>query len=646
MDETASRRHDTVCFTGPARTGKTMALILGRWIFSVVCHPLDFAVIHSAQDLARDFSRRDLDRQHNWSPALREQMTQRAKDYNTYDKIYRNGIMAVIGWPSKQQLASRTIPVMLLTDYCKWELAGFEQARKRTQTAGSLAMTVVEGSPGEWVSPDADIDKPVYELGKPLSHAFPATHSGPYASIIPIYQGGTREWWYVPCHACGEYYPQEGRIERFSWGPEADPILAARTAGTVCCWCGTVHGEETKQLENANGRWLAEGQVIDCNGKVLGDSRIGHTYPSFALGGGAAAYQTRKSIVQKYLQALENAKTTGDEKLLKDAVNEDIGAPFLSLHGGASREASPLKKRAESVKKKEVPEDVRFMIAAVDVQGDRFVVQVHGYGLDRNRWVPIDRYNMRHGPRGENTIQPAAYDEDWDELKKLIVRSYPLYDGSGRRMMIAGVLCDSGGVEGVAEKAYAFYRRLEPHLRARFRLVKGEPNPKAPLIEERWPDTRGRKDRKGASRGDVPVYFLNTQRLKDRLDGDLSRNEPGPGYCHFPDWIGEWWYKELTREKKDEKGIWQGKSKNEAWDLIVYSEAGAIMGLPFWRRPSGIDLDQFWQNPPAWAQPWETNALVFEPANRDDTGVIEKYFLPKPTPKTIPNPGKFARKSI
>ena len=641
MDETASRLHDLVCFVGPARTGKTFGLVLGRWVYTVVCHPLDFAVIHSSQDLARDLSIRDLARQHKYSDGLREAMTGRASDSNTYDKIYKSGIMAVIGWPSNKQLASRTIPVMLLTDYGRWpadiggEGSGLDQARKRTETAGSLAMTVVESSPGCEIHPDADIEPPRYELGKPLVHAFPATESGVRADICPVYNNGTREWWYVPCQSCGEYYPQGPTLDRFSWGASDDPIIAAESAGTVCCWCGAVHGEDTKRVENANGVWLAEGQVIDCHGHITGDSRLGKTYPSFALGGGAAAYQTRKSIVVKYLQALATAKTTGDESSIKAVVNADIGGPHTPLHITGARAATPIQKRAESVKKLAVPAGVRFIGAAVDVQKNRFVVQIMGYGPDRNRWV-IDRYSISKSERTDEDgnrlpTDPASYLEDWSLLTPLINKRYPVAEKPGGYMQVAFVLCDSGGGAGVTDQAYAYYRSLSAEDKRKFRLVKGANNIDAPLIEQRWPDTRNRKDIKGGgSKGDVPILFINTHRIKDRLDGDLSRTDPGPGYCHFPDWLGDWFYKELTREKRTAKG-WTNPAKNEAWDLMVYGEVGAISGIPFGPsyRQRGIDKPGFWQHPPPWAQINNNNPLI----TADDTAPPDKPIITHVRPR-------------
>ena len=52
-DMLASRRYRTVCFVGPARTGKTVTLIDG-WIARNVAHdPGDMLVVQSSQDQAR-----------------------------------------------------------------------------------------------------------------------------------------------------------------------------------------------------------------------------------------------------------------------------------------------------------------------------------------------------------------------------------------------------------------------------------------------------------------------------------------------------------------------------------------------------------------------------------------------------------------
>ena len=70
---------------------------------------------------------------------------------------------------------------------------------------------------------------------------------------------------------------------------------------------------------------------------------------------------------------------------------------------------------------------------------------------------------------------------------------------------------------------------------------------------------------------------------------------PGPNYVHFPDWLGEWFYDELTYEERGIDGKWQkpGKGANEAFDLMVYAHALVI--LRGYERIS-------WDTPPEWAR--------------------------------------------
>lgn len=644
MDAIASRKNEVVCLVAPQRTGKTRGLILGGMAYFTVAHPLDFAIVHSSKDMAEDMSSREIFRLQIHSAGMAAAMTGRSRDNNTHRKRYKSGVIGIVVWPSPTQLGGRTIPVMLLSDYGRMpaNIGGganpFDESRKRNQTCGSLGITAVEGAPRAQISQDDETQEQVYTLGKPLVHLFPATVSKPYADICPIYNGGTRSWWYVPCGSCGEFYPQNPSIERFAWGA-GDPVDAAKQAGTVCCWCGTIHGEETKRIENAAGVWLAEGQVIDWQGNITGESRVGDTYPSYALGGGAAAFQTRKSIVQKYLQNKEISDQTGDENPLQQIINSDVGGVYLARLSTRTRAIKPIKSRAKPHRKRYVAENVRFLLALVDVQGNRFVVQVMGYAPERNRIV-VDRFNLRHSKRLDedgNTldVQPDVYLEDWKVLTDLFSKSYPLDDDSGRRMQITQIGCDSAGKDNVTANAMQYWRDLTPPQKTRFRLLKGEHKAGAPMVEQRWPDTRSRKDRTGASHGDVPVLFIGVQGIKNTLASDLERKEPGPGYIDFPMWLGDWFYKELTREKKDAKGMWAGTGRNEAWDLLVYGDALAVVGFPFRYRPfmlAGIRQPQFWINPPPYAREWDKNGMVFD-KEAQSAALLQGMKAPKQRPR-------------
>ncbi len=93
--------------------------------------------------------------------------------------------------------------------------------------------------------------------------------------------------------------------------------------------------------------------------------------------------------------------------------------------------------------------------------------------------------------------------------------------------------------------------------------------------------------------------------MKDNLAHRLEGTEPGKGMIRFPDWLPDWFYSELCSEQKTEKG-WENPShtRNEAWDLAYYTLGACVSPL---LRVENIR----WSNPPAWAAPWDFNALVF-----------------------------------
>ena len=127
-------------------------------------------------------------------------------------------------------------------------------------------------------------------------------------------------------------------------------------------------------------------------------------------------------------------------------------------------------------------------------------------------------------------------------------------------------------------------------------------NLQAPRTQETWPDSRGRKDRQSGARGDVPVWLLNVNMLKDGVAGDLARAVPGPGYVHIPRWIDAEYFQELTAETRTAKG-WEAlvKARNEAFDLHGYARALCVM----------IGAESInWSSPPPWAAEWDRNSLA------------------------------------
>lgn len=251
-----------------------------------------------------------------------------------------------------------------------------------------------------------------------------------------------------------------------------------------------------------------------------------------------------------------------------------------------------------------MPSEVRFLTAAADVQGSRFVVQIHGWGKQLESWL-IDRFNLSASKRQEGSrfaaIDPAAFLEDWDVLSEALVgRTYPLALYPNQTMGIRFALCDSGGREGVSTNAYSWWRglRRKGHGK-RIKLLKGTGNPNTPRFKKTYPDSTERRDRKQGGKGDVPVYLLNVNVLKDTVANDLARDQLGPGYVHLPNWLDDSVFDELTSEVRTAKGwIRPGGVRNEAFDLAVYNRACAII-------VGGEKID--WKRPPAWAAERSSN---------------------------------------
>ncbi|HDU2647196.1 TPA: phage terminase large subunit family protein [Yersinia enterocolitica] len=608
MDMLASREYDAVIFVGPARTGKTIGLIDGWAVYSIVCDPSDMLIVQMTEDKAREHSKKRLDRTFRSSPAVAKRLSPRRNDNNVHDKIFRDGSFLKIGWPSINVMSSSDYKFVALTDYDRFpedidgEGDGFTLASKRTTTFMSSGMTLVESSPGRAIT-DA-------KWRRSSPHEAPPT-----TGILSLYNRGDRRRWYWPCPYCGEYFqPSKDVVQGYQ--NIADPVEASESAYIECPHCqGKITANQKRDL-NQKGIWLRDGEKIDCHGNITGQARRSRI-ASFWMEGPAAAYQTLSQLVYKLLSAQKDYEANQSEETLKAVINTDWGLPYTPQSSVEQRQSETLMVRAEDVTKRTVPDGVHFLIATVDVQGGksrRFVVQVIGYGTYGERWI-VDRYNikqsMRVGPNGESLpIDPAGYLEDWDLLRSDVLdKEWPLDSNPSVSLPVLAMGVDSGGEDGVTGNAYAFWRQCRRDgMHKRVYLFKGDSTTRSKLITITRPDNTDRPNRRAEARGDVPLYLLQTNQLKDRISNALQRETPGANYVHFPAWLGEWFYDELTYEERSIDGKWTkpGKGANEAFDLMVYAHALVML-----RGYEKIN----WEKPPPWARPVEAKSLL-PPAER------------------------------
>lgn len=621
MDCIAHRVFEAVIFVGPAQSGKTLALIDGVLVWSVVESPGDCSVIQTNQRQAEDFSKFRLDRLIERCPKVKALLSPRPQDDNVFSKSFRNAMAIRLGWPSVAQVSGKAIRRMLLTDVDNFtgdlsidELFGM--ARKRIQTFMSSGTVVAESSPAR------DYVDPIW-TPRTLHEAPPAV------GICSLYNGGDRRRWYWPCPECKQPFQAAPGIGGFvlpSFEELCDDLakmdvlpIAEKFSKLVCPSCAVPLDHRWKRAMNNSAHWVGEGQTMHPDGSMSGE-RIRSNTASFWLGGVAAGYQSWVSLVSNYLDAVKTYAMTGNSKTLKTTTNVDQAMPYLPVAvRDEDRDVEKVKARAEDLPQRVVPQGVRFMVACVDVQAGakpRFVVQVVGFGPGL-QWYFVDRYALKSSqrPKGENDengapiffpLDPAAYPEDWQRLiGEVMLKRYPLADESGRTMGVRLTVCDSGGKAGVTVQAYKFARWLtqnHPGLSERFRLLKGAASAQAKTAEIRFPDARGKKGSDSGAIGDLPVLFLNTDTIKDLVNANATRSVVGPGYMHFANWLSESWFEELFSEVRGPDG-WENVygRQNETLDLCVYAYGAAI----------ALGADQFdWAKPRPWAMPWDENPEV------------------------------------
>lgn len=626
QDVLTSLEFQGMIFVGPARTGKTVMGL--NWIsHTAKIDPADMLYVHMDRENARKWSNGDLNRYLAASTAIRaEQLTARQFD-NTFDKTFKAGWRFLLTYPTASNLSGITVPRVMFIDYDRMdddvdgEGNPYDLGAMRTTTFRRFAMAAAESSP----NPNKEITDPRWIPETP--HAAP-----PIRGIFELYNRGDRRRWQWCCPECENWF--EPAFSLLKWDASGDIMQARETTYMVCPHSGCVIEPHRKNELNANGRWIREGEMVlpGQAGEIVvrpGMKVTRSTIASFWLKGPAAAYQDWGQLVEKELRALEALEKTGDDGPLRKTRTTDQGEYYVPHSRLSELSPEELKNAAEdwgSIKDDPtVPEGVRTLIGTVDVQSNTFVCQVNGFTADGDLYV-IDSFKLRLSKRlnanGERLpMDPAAFGEDWDTMvEEMLGRSYPLADGSGRRMAIRAVASDSGGKEGVTKHAYATWRKLRDKgdgSHRRFILVKGEAEKKTPQSRTTWPDS-SQKDKFATARGDVPVVMLNSNRLKDIVYVMMQRRvakdaEAGGGMLRYPDWTENWFYVQLTSEIRTEKG-WENtrKRRNEAFDLTYYA-----IGVAYRPMESGIPyvhfgLDRMREGEiPNWFADWDQNEFVF-----------------------------------
>ncbi len=518
MDAVNDAGCEEVIIMSSAQVGKT-ELLLNVIGYYIDYDPSPILCLQPTLEMAQTFSKDRLAPMLRDTPVLRGKVKDaRARDSgNTIlHKTFPGGHITMAGANSAAGLASRPIKIVLMDEIDRYPAsAGTEGnpiklAEKRTTTF--------------WNRKKIKVSTPTIKGRSQIENEFLSS---------------SMEEWNVPCPCCGKYQPYEwGRIH-FS-----DVTME-------CKFCG----ERLKEMEwkENPGKWIAAKD----NKKKRG----------FHLNEMASPWKHWDEIIAEFKEANRELKEHGDVEKMKVWINTTLGETWEEK-GEAADEDVLLKRRERYTA--DLPEGVLLVTAGVDVQDDRFEVEITGWGKGYESWGIL--YRKIPGDMEK--------EETWDKLERFL--DMELYFENKNSLLIACTCIDTGG--HFTTQAYKFLKKMEKKQKRIFG-IKGMGGEGIPLVNKISTNNIEK----------VKIFLLGVDSGKEILMTRLKTVDEGPGYCHFPinadRGYDETYIKGLSSEQrvihfKEGRPVlkWVKKSgaRNEPLDLRNYSTAAAEILRPDW----------------------------------------------------------------
>lgn len=248
-----------------------------------------------------------------------------------------------------------------------------------------------------------------------------------------------------------------------------------------------------------------------------------------------AAYSPQRSwpsIVKEFLQA-KAAASKGDVGPLQLFTNETLGETWEVKGERSDDHALQARAKAEGLPIGAVPVGGLILTAGVDVQRDRWEVGVWAWGRGLESWT-VDHAVIEGNPANE---------EDWQRLTDYLQRRYT-QAWHGGSIGLSAISIDS------SDQTQAVYNWVRKHQHAlpQLRAIKGSSEEHRPVLgpsssqEINW---KGQRWAQG-----IKLWIMGTDTAKDLLLGQLSIQEPGPGYVHMAADLQREWFEQLTAEQR------------------------------------------------------------------------------------------------
>ena len=527
MDAIGDPHVRKVVIMSAAQIGKTDAFILNTLGYYMDYAPAPILVMQPTLEMGQTFSKDRLAPMIRDTPRLTDKVDVKSRyaGNTIMKKNFPGGHITIVGANSATGLASRPIKVLLADEVDRYPTSA--------GTEGDPLSLAEKRQTTFWDKKTVIVSTPVIK-GQ--------------SRIETEYNQSTMEEWNVPCPNCGEYQPFVWSNIIFDKDDPKKEILYR------CEKCGAECSEYAWKKQNKKGHYIAENPNADARG--------------FHLNTMASTFCSWREIVDKFIVAKEQLDQ-GNPEGMKVWINTELGETWEER--GEQIKDNELYNRRE-IYDAEVPDEVIVLTAGVDVQDDRFEVEVVGWGPGKESW----------GIRYQKIYGDMLKEQVWEDLDLFLLSTFSKKDGT--QMKILSACIDSGG-----HHTDQVYRFCKPRWERRVWAIKGKGGQEVPYI--RNPSTNNRVK--------TPLFIIGVDAGKTILYQRLKHLTKGPNYCHFPEneeaGYDEAYFKGLTSEKmvvRFKKGrsvtVWEIKDsrykRNEPLDLRNYATAALEIANPMLQK--------------------------------------------------------------
>jgi len=450
-----------------AQVGKS-ELIINSMGYYVHNDPSSMLLVQPTVDVGRDFSKERIAPTIRDTPVLRSaigtEKSRNAKNTIT-KKFFPGGYIAIVGANSPVGLASRPIKVLFLDEVDRFP----ESAKKEGDP-----VTIVEKRTNTY----------------PYNHKIVKVSTPTIDGVSRIqyeYNQGTMSKWELPCPGCGQYHELIWANIKFDHMRNDDgDLVDDKDVLCLCPSCGELNNEIAWKSGGEHGRWV--------------DTVEDAVHKSFRLSALASPWREWRAIVKAFLEA------KGDSEMLKVWTNTELGEAWLE--DGETIEFSELAGRRKPYAAP-VPDGVLVLTAGVDVQDDRFELEIVGWGENKVSWGI--EYKVIYG----NTLLP----ETWERLDQHLLKTYACEDGG--TMQIIRTAVDSGDGDRTDE----VYHFCKPRENRGVYAIKGRGGTGISIIHN-IAKTKKIKN---------TLFTIASNAIKAILYTRLAQTDTEKaGYCHFP----------------------------------------------------------------------------------------------------------------